>query len=353
MGKHYEQLSAEERNMIQTGLNEHLSLREISRRLGRSASTVSREVRRNAVPLQSNGSPRKRACPGDARGRYDASGAGSRCRVRRRRGPRKLAVGSPLRTLVLAELEDGWSPEQVAGRLRHMNPDQPDARVCHETIYSAIYATPKGELRKSLIALLRQARKRRLPRTRGEDRRGRLPDMVSIHDRPEEVTDRRVPGHWEGDLIMGAGNRTAVGTLVERQSRYVLLVKMDGTDAQSALDAFTRVFKRVPGQLRKTLTYDQGKEMARHVELSRRLELRVFFADPHSPWQRPTNENTNGLIRQNLPKGTDLSHFSQAQLDEIAWSLNNRPRKVLGFLKPEEVYTNMLNELTKSVALET
>lgn len=336
MENHYSHLSSEERNTIQRGLN-------------RAPSTVTREISRCIAQMAPQTRPAHRA----ASIGYDAARAAQVSRACRRRGPRKLAEGTPLRAAVIEQLHDGWSPEQIAGRLRSMNPDQPEAQVCHETIYAAIYATPRGELRKSLISQLRQAHKQRLPRSRGQDRRGHLPDMVSIHDRPEEVTDRRVPGHWEGDLIKGAGNRSAVGTLVERTSRYVILVKMDGTDAQAALDGFTRAFKAVPFPLRKTLTYDQGKEMARHVELAQRLELRVFFADPHSPWQRPTNENTNGLIREYLPKGIDLSKFTQQQLDEIAWSLNNRPRKVLGFLKPEEVFTKLINELTEGVALQT
>ena len=349
MKNHYSQLSSEERNMIQRGVNERLSKRAIARLLNRAPSTVTREINR----LMVSGQPHSSRSPCPQWARYDAARAAQASRARRRRGPRKLAEGTPLRAAVMEQLHDGWSPQQIAGRVHSMSPDQPAERLCHETIYAAIYATPKGELRKSLISQLRRAHKQRLPRTRGQDRRGQLPDMVSIHDRPEEVTDRLVPGHWEGDLIKGAGNRSAVGTLVERTSRYVILVKMDGTDAQAALDGFTRAFKAVPFELRKTLTYDQGKEMARHVELTKRLEIRVFFADPHSPWQRPTNENTNGLIREYLPKGIDLSQFTQEQLDEIAWSLNNRPRKVLGFLKPEEMFSQLINKLTESVALQS
>src|SRR5574338_285029 len=310
MENHSSQLSSEERNMIQRGLNERLSKRAIARLLNRSASTVTREINR----FMSSGQPRSARSPCPQWARYEAARAAQASRARRRRGPRKLAEGAPLRAAVIEQLQEGWSPEQIAGRLRSMSPEQATEQVCHETIYSAIYATPKGELRKSLISQLRRAHKQRLPRTRGHDRRGQLPDMVSIHDRPEEVTDRLVPGHWEGDLIKGAGNRSAVGILVERTSRYVILVKMDGTDAQAALDGFTRAFKAVPFELRKTLTYDQGKEMARHV---------------------------------------DLAQFTQHQLVEIAWSLNNRPRKILGFLKPEEVFSQLINDLTKTVALQT
>ena len=349
MKSSYSQLSSEERNMIQRGLIERLSIREISRMLNRAPSTISREIARCTRPATSVALTR----PAQRVMQYDAVNAARMSRLRRQRGPRKLAEGSALREIVIAQLRQRWSPEQIACRLRRMNPDQPETHVSHETIYAAIYATPKGELRKSLISMLRRAHAKRLPRTRGEDRRGCLPDMLSIHKRPDEVIDRLVPGHWEGDFIKGAGNRSGVGTLVERHSRYVLLAKMDGVDAKAALDGFTRAFQAVPGHIRKTLTYDQGKEMARHVELSQRLELRVFFADPHSPWQRPTNENTYGLIRQYLPKGTDLSVYSQAQLDEIAWQINNRPRKVLDFETPTEVYDRLINNLDGSVALQT
>ncbi len=234
-----------------------------------------------------------------------------------------------------------------------MHPDEPTERVSHETIYSYIYAQPRGELRKTLIAALRQAHKKRLARSRGTDRRGHLRDMVSIHTRPAEVLGRQVAGHWEGDLIKGAGNASAVGTLVERKSRYVLLAKMDGTDAEAALEGFTRRMRTLPAAVRKTLTYDQGKEMAHHQALARRLNIRVYFADPHSPWQRPSNENANGLIRQYLPKGMDLSGVSQRRLTQIATALNTRPRKCLGFMTPEEVMSQEINQLNSCVALQT
>jgi transposase, IS30 family len=224
-----------------------------------------------------------------------------------------------------------------------MHPEEPSERVSHETIYAYIYAQPRGELRKLLIGALRQAHKTRLPRSRGQDRRGRLRDMVSIHDRPLEVQGRQVAGHWEGDLIKGAHNASAVGTLVERKSRFVLLAKVDRPDAESVLEGFTRRLRTLPASLRKTLTYDQGKEMARHQELAERLHLRVYFADPHSPWQRPTNENTNGLLREYLPKGMDFSALSQRYLTQVATALNTRPRKCLGFLTPEEVMSAEIN----------
>jgi IS30 family transposase len=226
-------------------------------------------------------------------------------------------------------------------------------RVSHETIYLALYALPRGELRKELLAQLRQGHKTRRPRARGQDRRGGLSGMTSIHERPEEVGDRQVPGHWEGDLIKGAGNRSAVGTLVERKSRYVILARMRGTDAEAALQGFTRHFRRIPACVRKTLTYDQGKEMARHEELAKRVKIDVYFADPHSPWQRPSNENANGLIRQYLPKATDLSGVSQATLNAIARQLNDRPRKCLNYETPAEVFQREIMQLRNRVALQT
>ena len=235
-----------------------------------------------------------------------------------------------------------------------MYPQDKPRQVSHETIYAYIYAEPRGELRKTLIAALRHHHKRRLPRSRGQDRRGRLQQMVSIHERPAEVMGRQIPGHWEGDLLKGAGNRSAVvGTLVERTARFTLLAKMDGTDAEAALAGFTRRLATLPVSMRKSLTYDQGKEMAQHQELPRRLKIRVCFADPHSPWQRPTNENTNGLIRPYLPKGIDLSGVSQRRLTQIATALNTRPRKCLDFRTPDEVMALQIQNLRSPVALQT
>jgi IS30 family transposase len=332
----YRQLTADDRNTIQRGLNEGLSCRQIAQRLGRCPSTVTREMARSQPTAT-----------------YDAVSAGRGTHRRRRRGRRKLVAGSVLLQTVVTDLKAGWSPEQIAGRLKHMHPDEPNLLVSHETIYRYIYAQPRGELRKTLIAALRQSHKTRLPRTRGRDRRGRLRDMVSIHERPVEALGRAIVGHWEGDLIKGAGNASAVGTLVERKSRYVLLAQVDGAGAEAVLDGFTRRMRTVPPAVRKTLTYDQGKEMARHQELAQRLNIRVYFADPHSPWQRPSNENTNGLLRQYLPKGTDLSGLSQRYLTQIATALNTRPRKCLGFLTPEEVMSQEIRLLNTAVALQS
>lgn len=335
MGNRYRHLSVDERNALQTGLNRGQSRRALARRLGRAPSSLSREIRR---------------CGGPS---YDAARATQQARARRRRGPRKLAPGSTLEREVRTGLGRGWSPEQIAGRLKQMHPEEASALVSHETIYAYIYAQPRGELRNLLIGALRQAHKTRLPRSRGRDRRGRLRNMVSIHERPIEVRGRQVAGHWEGDLLKGAGNASAVGTLVERKSRFLLLAKVDGVDAESVLDGFTRRMRTLPASLRQTLTYDQGKEMARHEQLADRLHLRVYFADPHSPWQRPTNENTNGLLREYLPKGMDLSGLSQRYLTQLATALNTRPRKCLGFLTPQEVMSSEINCLHSPVALQT
>ena len=244
-------------------------------------------------------------------------------------------------------LARGWSPSQIAGTLKLMWPDEPQRTVSHESIYTCIYAMPKGELRKDLIACLRRAKSKRMPRSRGEDRRGQMPDLLSIHVRPPEASDRAFPGHWEGDLIKGAGNRSAVGVLLERSSRLVMLIKLADATATSALEGFTAKLRSIAEPMRKTLTYDQGKEMARHAELTANTGVMVYFCDPHSPWQRGSCENTNGLIRQYLPKGTDLSVYSQEQLDAIADLLNTRPRAIHGFYPPIAVYQAMLDKLNQ------
>ena len=253
-------------------------------------------------------------------------------------GARKLTPERPLFAIVRQQLDAGWSPEQIAGYLQCTYPDDRQRTVCHETIYTAIYVLPRGELRRELVAALRQGRGKRRPRSRGADRRGRIADMVSLHTRPPEVADRLVPGHWEGDLIKGKANKSCIGTLVERTSRLVLLARMEGAGAEAALEGFTRALSRVAAPMRKTLTYDQGKEMACHKQLGAATGMQVYFADPHSPWQRASNENANGLLRQYLPKGSDLSSVTQTELDAIAWKLNTRPRKMFGFRCPVEIF---------------
>jgi IS30 family transposase len=331
MARSYRHLSYCERVAIWEQERAGVSLQRIARQLGRNVATISRELRRGrwhpAVPYD--------PCNADYRARQ-------RC-CERRRGRRKLIPGKPLFEHVASLLRQGWSPLQIAGRLRRMDEATRPGTVCHETIYTALYALPRGELRRELLAGLRQGRQERRPRSRGTDRRkGFVTEDIRIAGRPEEVLGRLIPGHWEGDLIKGAANRSAVGTLVERTSRLVLLARMDGLDAETTRCGFERSFENVPEPLRKSLTYDRGTEMARHAQLTANTGIKVWFCDPYSPWQRPSNENANGLIRQYLPKGTDLSGHSQDDLNEIAERLNNRPRKVLDFETPNEVFARLV-----------
>lgn len=336
MARKYRQLMPDQRNQIQRGLNQGLSIRGIARQLGRSPSTISREIQRGRVEET-----------------YDAVCGREEAQRRRRKGVRKLTEGSPLTLAVThAILQRKWSPEQIAGRLRMDYPEDKQWHVSHETIYQFIYAHPAGELRKALIAGLRRGHSKRKPRTRGKDRRGGITNMRSIRERPEEAQAREVPGHWEGDLIKGAFNASAIGTLVDRSSRFVILARVEDSTAEAILESFTRRLRTLPKSFRQTLTYDQGREMARHQELERNTGIRVYFADPHSPWQRPTNENTNGLLRQYFPKGTDLSEYSQRRLTQVAEELNNRPRKSLGFRTPAEVMAQQIRQLNSGVALQ-
>lgn len=327
----YHELSIEERVTIQLGLAQGFSQRRIARLINRAPSTISRELRRN----REGGS------------RYLVRTAQQRMQVRRRlcRPKRKLLPGSERLELVAHMLRERLSPEQISGKLRSMNiPSLKDAYVCRETIYTAIYALPVGELRKELIICLRQGKTSRRPRSGGVDRRGQIPEMVSIHVRPPEIEDRLTPGHWEGDLIKGKANASSVGTLVERTSGYLMLVKMNDATATSAMEGFCAALNRMPLAMRKSMTYDQGREMARHIEITQRTGVAIYFCDPHSPWQRGSNENINGLIRQYLPKGTDLSVHSQEELDAIALQLNMRPRKRFDFKCPIEVMGQVMQK---------
>jgi len=334
---HYSHLSSMEREEISRGLASGCSLRAIARQLGREASTVSREMRRNA----------------GRRGVYRATVAEWRAHRRARipRRPRKLVADRWLRRYVAQRLGQGWSPQQIAARLRRDYPQDMGRQVSHETIYAAIYIVPRGELRRTLISCLRQHRKLRRPRYRSGRKRGDIPNLTPIAARPLEVEARLVPGHWEGDILKGRANGSAVGTLVERSTRLVLLARMPGLDSQSVVRGFARKLGGVPQPLRKSMTYDQGREMARHEPLSSQLKLQVYFADPHSPWQRGTNENTNGLLRQYLPKNVDLACFSQRELNVIAARLNNRPRQTLNWMTPNEAWEAQLKSL--NVALGT
>ena len=324
----YQQLQPEDRITIATMKQRGFSVRAIARTLERAPSTIARELARNTRAGQSYAS-------------HQAQLRAVACR-RNAHGNGKLHGQSVCWGVVRRMLGWKWSPQQISATLRRVFPHQREFQVSHETIYTAIYAHARGELRRELIACLRHGHSTRLPRSRGTDRRGQIPDMISIHVRPPEVEDRVMPGHWEGDFIKGAGNKSSVGVLVERTSRLVLLARMEDATAASALAGFTAKLNAISAPLRQSLTYDQGKEMTRHAELAANTGVRVYFCDPHSPWQRGTCENTNGLLRQYLPKGTDLSVYSQEELDAIADSLNTRPRATHNWLTPLQVYAAAL-----------
>jgi IS30 family transposase len=324
MKKKYTHMNPEERAAIMLLRAEGASFAEIGRRLGRSRSSICREVGRNAR----------------ADGKYDAHAAAVAYCSRRKAcvRPRKLAEGMLLHGYVRDKLLcRKWSPQQISAKLRIMNPDNTAWQASHETIYAAIYAHPKGELRQGMAEALRQAKPKRGIRRRTAAGKGMsIPEEKRIIHRPEEVASRLLPGHWEGDFIKGAFNRSAVGTLVERKTRFVVLCRMESCTAASALESFVRQMGKLPAFLRQSLAYDRGSEMALHEDLARMLKLDVWFADPYSPWQRGSNENTNGLLRQFMPKGTDLSGISQERLNAFAQLLNSRPRQTLGWKTPEE-----------------
>ena len=317
-------LSLGDREEISRGLMAGESRRAIAVRLKRSPSTISREVARNGGP--------------DG---YRAWSADSMALERGRRPkPAKLSQDSRLRREVELGLLAWWSPEQIAAWLVREYPDDLTMRVSHETIYKSLFVQARGALRKELTVCLRTGRTQRRPHMRTErSGKGRLQNMIMISDRPPEVEDRAVPGHWEGDLIIGKGGRSAIGTLVERKSRFVMLFRLpNGRTAEEVRLGLTRTIAKLPAELRRTLTWDQGKEMAEHVRFSTDASMEVYFCDPHSPWQRGSNENTNGLLRQYFPSKSDLSEHSTARLNAVARSLNGRPRETLGWMTPAEVF---------------
>ncbi len=339
MGRRYEHLSHEDRGVILADRRRGASLRAIGGLLGRAASTIGRELARGR----------------GKDGSYSAQVGRAVYVARRRRCGRrcKLIEGSRLHGWVRDRLiYFRWSPEQVARRLSAMNPADPSQRVSHETIYAAIYAHPKGGLKAAMIEALRQAKPARGRRRTTLAGSPMVPETLRIIHRPEEVEARLVPGHWEGDLIKGAYNRSSVGTLVERKTRFVVLCKMEGNTAQAALDGFTRQMKRLPSIMRRSMTYDRGSEMACHPEMARRLKIDIWFCDPHAPWQRGSNENTNGLLRQFMPKGTDLSDASQTWLNDVARLMNARPRKTLGWNTPAEAMAEEIQAFRSTVALD-
>ena len=320
-------LSAAEREEIRSGLDVGESLRSIGRRLERAPSTISREVGANGGRSGYRG----------WRAHRRASDLAKRPKVAKLAGCHRLRL--QVETWLAAEL---WSPTQISAQLRIEFPHDPIMRVSPETIYQSLYVQGRGALRKELAACLRTGRAIRRNRSRLETR-GRIPDMVMISERPAEIEDRAVPGHWEGDLIIGKAGRSAVGTLVERSTRYVMLLHLPGDhSANTVRTAMTAKIKTLPAHLVRSITWDQGSEMAQHAAFSVDTGVEIYFCDPHSPWQRGSNENTNGLLRQWMPKGTDLSVHSEADLDIIAYKLNNRPRQTLGWMKPSQALASIV-----------
>jgi IS30 family transposase len=314
-------LTLNEREEISRGVAADLSVREIAKTIGRSPSTVSRELDRNG-----------------GKNHYRAANADERAWKQAKR-PKlcKLAVHGRLRQFVARRLRQDWSPEQIAGALKLRFHGDEMMQLSHETIYRSLFIQARGVLKKELMAHLRirrMMRRSKLASTEGQPR-GQIIDAVSIRERPAEAEDRAVPGHWEGDLITGSNN-THIATLVERQSRFTLLVKLKGKDTASVVDALSRQVRKLPLELRKSLTWDRGSELAHHKLFTVATDVQVYFCDPQSPWQRGTNENTDGLLRQYFPKGTSLSGYSQADLNKIARRLNERPRKTLAFQTPAD-----------------
>lgn len=333
-------LSLTEREEIALGLAAGLGIRAIARRLGRSASTISREVARNRQ--------RGSSTTGSPKGSYRAVLAQGKAESRGRRPkPRKLAGDPLLAAWVEEHLQRRWSPRQISERIKVAFPDDERMRISHEAIYQSLFIQGRGGLRKELHTSLRSGRAMRRPRRKLGDRRGRIPGMVLISERPAEVEDRAVPGHWEGDLIIGKDGKSAIGTLVERSTRFVMLLPLPGPhDAHAVADAVISAIVTLPAQLRRSLTWDQGRELARHAKITMATDMQVYFCDPHSPWQRGSNENTNGLLRQYFPKSTDLSVHSPEHLAEVAAELNGRPRQTLNWQTPAEA----LNQLLASAA---
>jgi transposase, IS30 family len=318
-------LSSADREEIRAGLEREETFTVIAGGLGRAVSTISREVSANG-----------------GRESYEGWRAHTRARERSLRPKLTKLSHGPLAAKVTEWLELWWSPEEIADRLRIVFPDDPMMWVSYETIYQSLFVEGRGELRRELTRCLRSGRARRRPKSRVE-RRGSIPNKVMITDRPAEADDRAVPGHWEGDLIVGAMNRSAVGTLVERSTRFVMLLHLpDGREAEKVNDAMQTAITGLPEHLQRSITWDQGREMSSHERFTIDTGIQIYFCDPHSPWQRGANENTNGLLRQYMPKGTDLSLHSAEELARIADSLNGRPRKALGFMTPAEKLAEVL-----------
>lgn len=327
----YHRLNLEDREEISRGLASGRSFCQIAKDLGRNKSTISREANRTRKLSRHT----YRAVLAQRRSRRDAR--------KRRGGKYKLLSNHTLWVMIEALLKKRWSPEQIVNRLRKEYPNDLSMCISHETIYSYLYVLPRGELKKELIACLRRQHKRRHRKTyRLLPSCGRPKDMILIDERPKDIEGRMIPGHWEGDLIYGKNRQSMLGTLVERKTRFLMLIPLKNKKAIEVRKAFAKKMKRLPAQLRRTLTYDQGTEMTEHRLFTRDTKMKVYFAHPQSPWERGTNENTNGLIRQFLPKGADISKLGARQIQQIENLLNDRPRKVLGWDKPCEAFARVL-----------
>ena len=324
----YQRLNLTEREDLSRYLAMDYSYRQIANILDRPASTISREINKRGFNRQG----------------YRAVLAQE---IRRRlaqqpRRKRKLDTNPILKRTVIEHLELRWSPEQIAKRLKILYPGDMDMHVSHETIYAYLYVHPRGSLKRRMIANLRRKHINRRIKDKERKKSAPIQDYVSIDDRPEYVNSRKIAGHWEGDLIMGALNKSAIGTLVERKTRLTLLVKLIKKDAVAVREAFTNKFNALPSKIKKSLTYDQGQEMAEHKKFTDDTQVKVYFAHPHAPWERGTNENTNMLVRDFFPKGTDFSKIPDTKLQRVQDMLNDRPRKVLNFYTPNEVFTKIV-----------
>ena len=329
MSTSYQRLSQEEREVISQCLYAGETFTTIAQRLDRSISTISREVHAQCQYTRCYRAVRSH---------------GKAIQLRhRQKQVKKLDQYPLLQAYVFSRLRLGWSPQQIADRLKIEYSNRMMMQISHESIYTYIYCLPRGSLRKELTRCLRQERNLRNQRNKAHSRRGAIQDAISIHERPKETEDRTIPGHWEGDLVMGSkASNSAMGTLVERTTRYVLLVPLVAHDAYTVRMEFAKAVARLPRDLKYSLTYDRGSEMAQHRLFTKDTKVQVYFADPHSPWQRGTNENTNGLLRQYFPKGIDFRTLNRAQIQEVQDRLNDRPRKALGFRTPMEVFSQLL-----------
>lgn len=327
----YHRLTMNEREEISIGLAQGLSRRDIAAMLQRNPATVSREIRRNHYIY---GSYQYRAVIAHAR-------AGRRARMHCKK--RKLNTNERLRQFVFEHLNKRWTPEQIAKRLKMLYPLDMTMHISHESIYSYLYLWPCGELRKVVLKCLRRRHKCRRTYGKGRPKNEAIQDFISIEQRPKEVADRIIPGHWEGDLLMGHSNASALGVLVERTTRMIFLVRLKNKDAQAVRIAFARKFKHLPEGLKRSLTYDNGQEMAQHKLFTKNTRIQVYFAHPHSPWERGTSENTNDILRQFFPSGINFNKVSLRQINKVQNLINDRPRKTLNFLTPHEVFVNLLH----------